>query len=435
MDQRGHHEPKNKFEGEYRQAVIEHIESYRPTVSHYTLEHAPNRRYLQASLDVTKMHTQFLERQVENNGEACSYNYYLGIFRTLNISFAYPCQDRCTRCTEHEERSERGEDDDDGFETHIRNATQARDAMYAAIREAKELPDRIVMTVDMQKVICMPKLDTKDYFFSRKLVLFNETFAPPAELAVQSKTKLIMWHEAEAGRKAYNIANAYLTFLKDDAAEAATVTFVTDNCNSQNKNWTLFSMLVRAVNDSSIRPHLITMLYLETGHTYMAADSVHGSIGTALKSKERIYDLQDYLSTILSSRSNMEATILDHSSQIIFTSNAKLRAGANVPIRDMKQVQFRRGSFSMYVKQDHMPDNRFTEIDFLKREAKRTLMRHGEQPGICNLNYRTETEPRGITAAKKADLLKLCQSMPDERCAFYRNLQINTTVDDLTETI
>lgn len=34
-----------------------------------------------------------------------------------------------------------------------------------------------LFTVDIQKVITMPKLGTKDFFFSRKLVLFNENFA------------------------------------------------------------------------------------------------------------------------------------------------------------------------------------------------------------------------------------------------------------------
>lgn len=38
-----------------------------------------------------------------------------------------------------------------------------------------------VFTADMQKPICMLKLPTEDYYFSRKLVLFNETFVSPGK--------------------------------------------------------------------------------------------------------------------------------------------------------------------------------------------------------------------------------------------------------------
>lgn len=51
-DKRGKHPPRNKFSDEERNGVKSHIESYRPCVSHYRLEYAPNRRYLSSELTV-----------------------------------------------------------------------------------------------------------------------------------------------------------------------------------------------------------------------------------------------------------------------------------------------------------------------------------------------------------------------------------------------
>ena len=62
----------------------------------------------------------------------------------------------------------------------------------------------VVVTVDMQKGISMPKTPINDYYFSRKLVLFNETFPEPGK---NGKATCYIWHEGEAGRRAFNITS------------------------------------------------------------------------------------------------------------------------------------------------------------------------------------------------------------------------------------
>ena len=68
----------------------------------------------------------------------------------------------------------------------------------------------IVSTVDMQKALCMPKMPTNDYYFSRKLVLFIETFASPGKNAPAT---CILWHEGEAGRKKSSFTQTGPCFL------------------------------------------------------------------------------------------------------------------------------------------------------------------------------------------------------------------------------
>ena len=48
-----------------------------------------------------------------------------------------------------------------------------------------------------------------------------------------------------------------------------------DNCSAQNKNWALYTMLTKTVNEA-FGPDEVILRYLTAGHTHMDADSVHG---------------------------------------------------------------------------------------------------------------------------------------------------------------
>ena len=85
-----------------------------------------------------------------------------------------------------------------------------------------------------------------------------------------------MWHEGIKGRKAGDVASAFVKFLVE-TGEKMPVLWA-DNCAGQNKNWVLFTALIATVNNDW-GPEDITIKYLESGHTFMAADSVHGVIG------------------------------------------------------------------------------------------------------------------------------------------------------------
>ena len=94
-----------------------------------------------------------------------------------------------------------------------------------------------LFTADMQKVILLPKMTTKEHFFVSRLVVFNETFASMNE----EVDFAVLWHEGIAGRLATNVASAYIKCIN---LSGDTVTVWVDNCSGQNKNWTLFSALV-----------------------------------------------------------------------------------------------------------------------------------------------------------------------------------------------
>ena len=55
-DKRGKKAPPNKTDED---AILHHINSYHPQISHYRREHAPNRRYLESHLSIRNMWRDF----------------------------------------------------------------------------------------------------------------------------------------------------------------------------------------------------------------------------------------------------------------------------------------------------------------------------------------------------------------------------------------
>ena len=57
-DMRGRHAPIHKTNESTIQSIIDHIESYHPSVSHYRRKHAPLRRYLPSRMTVAEIHSK-----------------------------------------------------------------------------------------------------------------------------------------------------------------------------------------------------------------------------------------------------------------------------------------------------------------------------------------------------------------------------------------
>jgi hypothetical protein len=72
-------------------AVKEHIESYHPQVSHYNIDHAPNRHYLPCDIIIHQMYKDFVSKYQNLN-----YETYRKVFDKENIGFSSPTQDDCS---------------------------------------------------------------------------------------------------------------------------------------------------------------------------------------------------------------------------------------------------------------------------------------------------------------------------------------------------
>jgi hypothetical protein len=96
-----------------------------------------------------------------------------------------------------------------------------------------------------------------------------------------------------AGRDGDDIASTYYRFLQQ-MRDLEYVIIFADNCMAQNKTWCLFTMLLQIVNSPAYRQKIITLKFLEKGHTFMSADSHHHKISRCMKNRKVVADFQDY---------------------------------------------------------------------------------------------------------------------------------------------
>mgnify|MGYP001795745674 CR=1 FL=1 len=117
----------------------------------------------------------------------------------------------------------------------------------------------------------------KTVCFTRRIIAFHETFAPIGVYKKCVNTISCLWNEAVAGRKAEEVASKFIQALKRDRDYKHIIYYV-DNCIAQNENWTVITALTNLVNSAEVSADTITLKYLESGHTFMSADSVHAEV-------------------------------------------------------------------------------------------------------------------------------------------------------------
>ena len=93
-EKRGGRHDKNLDEKRIKN-IINHTNSFNPQISHYTREHAPNRKYFPPELTVKYMWNEYAS---DSGNIAVSYSTYFKVFQTLNIGFSRPSRDECDVC-------------------------------------------------------------------------------------------------------------------------------------------------------------------------------------------------------------------------------------------------------------------------------------------------------------------------------------------------
>jgi hypothetical protein len=127
---------------------------------------------------------------------------------------------------------------------------------------AKNESNLVVVTLDAQKTISIPVLTLgTDSYFSTKISANNQTFC---EIGEFSKEFYFLLNDTQTGKTSREYMNIVLKFLKTDFCKTAQfVIFWSDNCYKENKNWLLFSNLIKIVNDSTVNEQKVTFKYLE----------------------------------------------------------------------------------------------------------------------------------------------------------------------------
>lgn len=156
-DMRGHHPNSSKVD---RNLLVEHIKTFRPVISHYRREHAPNRLYLSSDISVTLMHKDFMEK---NPKVKVSYELYRQAVASMNISFANLGNEECFECEKFNLhfKSSLHQKEDPNIECEECTSWKQHKENYVAAREEyekdkKEMePEKLIISADLQKVILL----------------------------------------------------------------------------------------------------------------------------------------------------------------------------------------------------------------------------------------------------------------------------------------
>jgi len=187
LDQRGKRSPVNKLSVHDREIMRAHVESYKPCVSHYRREHAPNRRYMSSDITIRSMFADF---KCDHLGIKCCYETYRAMISSMNISFTKLGEEQCEVCLFHKRNNENHRHDEvdttcticEKYSNHINSAAIAR-RHYQADRNNIPPTTTMIVSTDMQKVIMLPRIPgIKSCVFTRRVVAFHQTFAPLGKL-------------------------------------------------------------------------------------------------------------------------------------------------------------------------------------------------------------------------------------------------------------
>ena len=307
-DQRGRMKPGCTIKGVKLERVHEHIRLLSVTSSHYSRIKNPHRQYAGVeglSVPILFSEYQLWMKEKYPEEEQVLFSFYKKIFTTqYNIAFKKPPTDLCNECAALGERvktlrgreepdQEELQDAQEEEEKHRALAREAQDLLKA--QQAEEDQDSMVIAVDLQQTLPVPKLNINRAYYTRKLWLYNLCVY---DVKAQKPT-LYLWDETQGGRGADDIASCIHRWIRDNANGRKKLKIFADNCAAQNKNRTIVLMALQKVHQKIL--DRVDFIYLVSGHSYLPCDRVFGNIEKKLRTLGNIPTPVRYASIIESS--------------------------------------------------------------------------------------------------------------------------------------
>ena len=364
-----------------------------------------------------------------------------------NISFAKLGLEDCEVCLRRGEHVERGiasKYANDGIdfvmekllnnveclvdECQICSNFQIHSEDYQIAREAyendkgKTVPsDSIIASTDMQKVVMLPRMPgVKTCIFTKRLTTYHMIFAPIGGMA-QKKGKPVgvIWHSGIRGRNDEDVASTYVKYIVFIGKKR--VKFWVDNCSAQNKNWTIFTVLCRIVNDPKYDCEEIILSYFEKGHTYMSADAFHKAVEDGMREVKNVYNFPDFEKIIQQKGIALKMDVKDFQ---MFESKLSKGKTTSYPLLEKIAVaKFVKGSEKLYWKES-MKEEEFQSGKFLQKKFVDTMKKQRDP-------FPHHTNPQGFALDKKKDIIKkICPLMPESRRTFWNNIPECTNEDE-----
>ncbi|KAL9704070.1 hypothetical protein quinque_007588 [Culex quinquefasciatus] len=215
----------------------------------------------------------------------------------------------------------------------------------------------LVVSVDLEKVIQLPRMDRfKEVMFAKRIVALNETFAPLGG-GQNGPVQAILWNETTSGRKAPDIMSTFTKHMEFNSTVKRIIYWL-DNCASQNKNWDMLLHMILLVNSTWIAAERVTFKYLESGHTFMTADSFHASVERKMRKHQggELHNFDDFVDCVKGASVEVEpvVTVMNYSDffepTVCFKPSVFQKKKTRPYLADIKEIRFDRGSYRLLYK-------------------------------------------------------------------------------------
>lgn len=424
-DKRGSSVPPNKIAEDKIKAIKDHINSYPVYESHYSRRHTA-KKYLPTGLSISVIYEMYKEK-VSN---PVSYGFFGKVFRSMGLSFKKPALDTCNTCDSLNMKIKVAPPQDvEELKKQLLTHQSEADAAYEIKKSDKTKcsDSKRVYSFDLQQCLATPFLQTNIVFYKRLLWTFNLTIYD----CFTKKSYCYMWHEAEGGRGANQIASCLFHFISNLPPEIKEITFYSDTCGGQNKNSHVVAMFLCL---TKLRPDLkIEHKFLVPGHTHMECDTVHAQIERKKKNTGMSIHLpRDWYNLVRSTNKNMNVIVMSNNMFLNFAQLYKgpfqLRkvdsSGEKFVWHDVKWFYFS-GQYetgTVKFKTQLSESDAFKDISFCRRgKANEDL-----QPQKCYGG------PVPISEEKKKDLLTILHLIENDCHDFYKSLPttLQNTIND-----
>lgn len=263
---------------ELRVSIRKHIDNLQRMPSHYSRENTHKEYLVQDFQSVVDLYSNYETwmSEVYPNEAIATIRQYRDVFNfEYNISFFLPKKDLCDVCCTWENTPENEKTiSEKTYLDHIKNkntvvAMKDSDTKEARLKTSTTL---VVAHFDYEKALICPKGNVSVFYYKRKLSVNNFTIVDVGRF----EDCCYVYDETIAKKGSNEVASFLFHFIiRKVEAGMTEFRFYSDNCVGQNKNRNLTTLFLYASSKFNIK---IVHTFLEKGHTYNAADTVHSLI-------------------------------------------------------------------------------------------------------------------------------------------------------------
>lgn len=282
------------------------------------------------------------------------------------------------------------------------------------------------ISFDLQAILSVPFSSDNQVYYRRKLNVYNFTIFE----GHNSNGECFVWDECAGSKGSSEIATCLFKYLTSLPATVKHVTTYSDTCGGQNGNKFFAAAMLYVVNCTPIET--IDVKYMESGHSYLEADSIHATIERSRKNK-KIFTTREWALLIAASRRNptpYNVSIMQFDDfynfkllqeQVLHNTTINTE-NARVKWLKIKWIRFKKSEpFIIEYKYD-LSEDRFMEININQtKKAVRGLEAFSWSAINLKCKY---SKPNPISSTKKDDLLFLLTKgvIPSDYKNFIENL-------------